>query len=242
MEFVHADRAAVARQVIGAADDHERERRRQPQRHHVRRDELAQPDAGVEPAGRQVDHFVARGDLQFDLGIGLAERSDDRLQDQRHDRPGNGKTQEPGRPTPQVPGGLAGGDEFVKGGRSAFEEALAGLGQADAAGGANEQRRPEPRFQRPHRLTDGRRRDAELPRRAAKTAAPGDAQERLHAVERALPDCEVLLHTSSTLSPIVAGGKRSYIWLANRASPLANPEIHDNGLEASKEPCNDRCP
>ena len=37
----------------------------------------------------------------------------------------------------------------------------------------------------------------------------GDAEERLHAVERAAPDCEVLLHSSSTLSRIVARGKRA---------------------------------
>jgi hypothetical protein len=37
----------------------------------------------------------------------------------------------------------------------------------------------------------------------------GNAQERLNAVERALPDCEVLLHNPSTLSRIVDRGKRS---------------------------------
>jgi hypothetical protein len=38
-----------------------------------------------------------------------------------------------------------------------------------------------------------------------------NAQERLYAVERALPDCEVLLHTLPTLSRIVARRKRSYV-------------------------------
>jgi hypothetical protein len=42
-------------------------------------------------------------------------------------------------------------------------------------------------------------------------ALPGNAQERLYAVERALPDCEVLLHTLPTLSRIVARRKRSYL-------------------------------
>ena len=50
--------------------------------------------------------------------------------------------------------------------------------------------------------------------RAAETAVLGDAQERLHVVERTLPDCEVLLHSSSTLSRIVARGKQPYIRLA----------------------------
>ena len=42
-------------------------------------------------------------------------------------------------------------------------------------------------------------------------ALPGNAQERLYAVERALPDCEVPLHTLPTLSRIVARSKRSYL-------------------------------
>ena len=37
----------------------------------------------------------------------------------------------------------------------------------------------------------------------------GDAEERLDAVDRAAPDCEALLHSSSTLSWIVARGKRA---------------------------------
>jgi cyclopropane fatty-acyl-phospholipid synthase-like methyltransferase len=39
----------------------------------------------------------------------------------------------------------------------------------------------------------------------------GNAQERLYAVERALPDREVLLHSPSILSRIIAYGKRSYV-------------------------------
>ena len=49
----------------------------------------------------------------------------------------------------------------------------------------------------------------------------GNAQERLHAVERALPDCEVLLHAPSTLSRIVVRRKWSYICPANRRSAIA---------------------
>jgi hypothetical protein len=40
----------------------------------------------------------------------------------------------------------------------------------------------------------------------------GNVEERLHAVERAPPDCEVLLHTPSILCRIVGRGKRSYVW------------------------------
>lgn len=39
----------------------------------------------------------------------------------------------------------------------------------------------------------------EYRRRFAKGAALRNAEERLHAIERTLPDCEVLLHSPSTL-------------------------------------------
>jgi len=43
-------------------------------------DELAQPDAGVEPFGREVDQLLAYGDLYLDLRIGFAEGCDQRLE------------------------------------------------------------------------------------------------------------------------------------------------------------------
>src|SRR5207249_2027015 len=67
------------------------------------------------------------------------------------------------------------------------------------------------RAQGSDRLADRRRRHAEFVSCAAKAAVLGDGQERFHAVERALPDCEVLLHSPSTLTRIVARWKRSYI-------------------------------
>jgi hypothetical protein len=53
-------------------------------------------------------------------------------------------------------------------------------------------------------------------------AVLGNTQECFHALQRALPDCEVTLHSSSTLSRIVARGKRSYISLAkSEATPMS---------------------
>ena len=75
---------AAAGEVGGAADDDEAKRRRQANGDHVGGDELAQPDAGVEAFGRQIDQFLARGDLYLDLGIGPAEGGDQRLQQDRH--------------------------------------------------------------------------------------------------------------------------------------------------------------
>jgi hypothetical protein len=58
-------------------------------------------------------------------------------------------------------------------------------------------------------------------------ALPGNAQERLYAVERALPDCEVLLHTLPTLS-------------RDSRSQEALVSLR-RGSEALEECCNDRC-
>src|SRR5215469_4334716 len=54
------------------------------------------------------------------------------------------------------------------------------------------------------------------PRMSASNSVLGNTQEHFHAVERALPDCEVLLHSPSILWWIVARRKRPYIRLANR--------------------------
>ena len=71
---------------------------------------------------------------------------------------------------------------------------------------------------------------------SAKAAVLGNAQERLHTVERALPDCEVLLHALSTLSRIVVRRKRSYIWSANRRSADAEMQKPRQRPQALKEP------
>ena len=123
-------------QIVGTADDDEAERRRQPHRDHVGGDELAEPDAGVKSFGSEVDQLLACGDLHLDLGIGLAEGCDQRLQQDRHHRARHREAQQSGRPLSEVTRGLACGDEFLEGGLGARKEAFAGFGQADAARGA----------------------------------------------------------------------------------------------------------
>ena len=104
---------------------------------------------------------------------------------------------------------LACRDELLVGRLGAQKELLAGLRQANAARRTCEERRADTLLERAHRLADRRWRHAEFRRRAAKAPVSRDAQERLHAIERAVPDCEVLLHTSSTLLRIDAPEKRS---------------------------------
>ena len=173
----------------------EAKRPRQPHRDHVGGDELAEPNAGVKPFGREVDQLLARGDLHLDLGIGLAERRDQRLQQDRHHRARRREAQQPRRPLSELARGLACGDELLEGGLCARKESFAGFGQADAARRADEERRADARLKRAHRLADRRRSDPDFRGRSAKTAMLGDAQERLHAVERASPDCEVCFIT-----------------------------------------------
>ena len=172
---------------------------------------FAHPDSGIKSAGREVDQLLACGDLHLDLGIGCAERCDHRLQQDRHHRSWHRQAQQSGRPLPKVTRDLACGDKLLERGLCTRPKSFAGLSEADTARGANEKCRADARLEGADRLADRRRRNPEFRRRFAKAAVLGNAEERLDAVERALPDCEVLLHGPSTLSRIVDRGKRSYI-------------------------------
>jgi hypothetical protein len=169
------------------------------------------PDAGVKSSGCDIDQIRACGDLHLDLGIGLAERRDQPLQQDRHHRPRHREAQQSGRPLPKVTRNLACSDQLLESGLCAQEKSFAGFGQPDTASRAYEERRADTRLKSTYCLADRRRRHRKLCSGFAKTAVLGNAEERFHAVERALPDCEVLLHGPTTLSRIVAPGKRSYI-------------------------------
>src|SRR5262249_55067227 len=129
---------------------------------------------------------------------------------------GSRETQQPSRPLAEVTRGFAGGDELLEGGFRAQQEPFAGFGQADAARGADEERCTDARLECAHRLADRRWGHRELRGRSSEISVLGDAEECLHAVECALPDCEVLLHSPSILSRIIACGEAAYIRLASR--------------------------
>jgi hypothetical protein len=194
-------------QIIGAADNHKLERRGQPHRDHVGCDQLTQADTGVESFRGKIDQLLACADLHLDLGIVSAERGDHWFEDQWDDRSGNGEAQQSGRPLSQPTRGLACGDDLLECGLRPRQEFFAGLGQADAARRAYEERCAEAHLKRSHRLAHCRRRHPEFRGRFAKVAASGDAEESLHAVERALPDCEVLLHSPSFFVGNANGGR-----------------------------------
>jgi hypothetical protein len=93
-----------------------------------------------------------------------------------------------------ISGGFTGRDEFLEGRAGTLQEPLTGLGQADAARRADEQRRAQASFQRAHRLAHGGRRHAEIGSGPAEVTVPGDSQEHLDAIQRTVPDCVVMLH------------------------------------------------
>jgi len=103
------------------------------------------------------------------------------------------------------------GDKLLESRLRSRKKPFAGFGQSDTARGAYEERCADARLECPYRLADRRWRHPELRGCSAETAVLGNAQERLHAIERALPDCEVLLHGPSTLSRLIARGKWPYI-------------------------------
>ena len=210
-QIVDALRPLPPAQIEGAADHRQRQRRRQAHRDHVGVDELAEPDAGVEAFGREIDQLRVCGDLHLDLGIGFTEGCDQRLQQDGHHRARHGKAQQPSRPLSEVTRVLACGHELREGGLRAGEKSFTGFGQPDTAGRAPEEHCADARLEGTDRLADRRRSHRELRGGSAKAAVLGNAQERLYAVERTMPDCEAPLHDPSTLSRIVERRKRSYI-------------------------------
>ncbi len=141
----------------------------------------------------------------------MAEGRDQRLQHDRHHRRRHREAEQSGRPLAELARRLARGDEFLEGGHCPRQEPLAGLGQADAACRADEERRADAALEGPNRLADGRGRHSEFDRRFAKIAMPGNAQKRLDTVERAVSDCEVLLHSLSILYRIAARRKQPHV-------------------------------
>src|SRR5438128_4018904 len=84
------------------------------------------------------------------------------------------------------------------------------LGQSNAPRRTNEERDADARLQYANGLAHRGARHAELVRSFAEASVPRDAEECLDPIERTLPDCEALLHSPTTLSPIVGHDKQSY--------------------------------
>ena len=206
-QVIDAFRPLPSAQIIWAANDHEREWLHQPYRDHVGGDKLAQPDAGVKTLSCEVDQFLTRGDFHFDLGIGLAEGCDQRLQQYRHYRTWHCEAEESSGPLSELTRDLACCDQLLEGGLCAREESFARFRKTDATRRARKERRADAGLERAHGLANRRWRHAEFCGRSAKAPMVGNTQKRLDTVERAVPHCEVLLHSPSTLSRIVAREK-----------------------------------
>jgi len=71
---------------------------------------LAQTDTGIKPFGREVDQLLACGDLHFNLGIGLAERCYQGLQQDGHHQARHREAQQSGWPLSEFTRDFAGSD------------------------------------------------------------------------------------------------------------------------------------
>jgi hypothetical protein len=193
------DRAAMAGEIFGRTGDDQPEGRGQPDPDHVRLEIVAHSDAGVEAALDQVDQLVLAANLDLDVGIGGGEALDHRFDQEGDGGAGDIEAKKARRSFAEASRRLERGGEAGEGGQSVLQEALARFGQADAAGGTGEQGHSDPRLERPDRLADRRRREAEIVGRGTEAAPVGNAQERFHSVELVAGDYVFLLHDLSTL-------------------------------------------
>ena len=196
-------RPPASRKVGGTSNHDDANGRREPDRNHVGGDELAHPDAGVEPVPGEVHQLRAGGNLHHDLGIGRAERGQQRPQHARHDAARHGQPQQTRRLGAEITRRVAGGDDLLKCGTRPLQKTLTGFGQPYAARRPREQGNAQAHFQRPYRLAHRRRRHAEIGRSSAEAAALGDADEGLDPIERTALNCIALLHGSYRLSRFI---------------------------------------
>jgi hypothetical protein len=149
--FRHGIALQVAR-VLGPAHPvqqgrrpttHEREDRRHPHGHHVRRDHLAQPQADVEALLDDADRGVVDRDLQPYVGIGAGEVGHRPGPHHAEGQARHRQAHRPAGPSPMRPGRRRGGLHRLDRRLGAVQEPPAGLGQPDLAGGAGEQHDPD---------------------------------------------------------------------------------------------------
>src|SRR6516165_2882330 len=101
---------------------------REPHRDHVGRNELAHSNTGIEALRREVDKRLAGNDLHLNLGVGAAERGDDRLQHDWYDATGHGEPQKTAWFAGELARRFARRDEFLERRPCASMKAFACLG------------------------------------------------------------------------------------------------------------------
>lgn len=144
---------------------------------------LADADAGIEAAADQIDGLGVGDDVDADVGIGGEKARQHRRQHFAYGDAVDEQAQRAGRSFAEVGKIGEGGADRLGGRTDVGEQALAGLGQCHAAGGAMEQRQAETALQRLDRLADGAGRDAELVGGGAERAAADDREKLADAVK-----------------------------------------------------------
>ncbi len=114
---------------------------------HVLFEAFVVADAGVAAGGEDVHETVFDDHFEGDVGVGLEEARDDRGEHEAGDGGGHVEAQLAGWPVAEGVDHIEAGLDVGEGGDEAFEEAAAGFGGGDAAGGAVEQADAEAGFE-----------------------------------------------------------------------------------------------
>ncbi len=178
----------MTRKVVGRAHHRHAQVRAHRHRDHVARHVLGQPDAGVVAGGDDVDQAAFGDDVHVHPGMAPHVLVHQRGRHQRRAAAGV-DAQRAVRRRGEVVGGLHGIADLRQRRRDLGDEALAGLGQRDAARGAVEQPHAQARLEPGDRVAQRRRGHAQFDRARAETAAPGDGQDGFEFDQSALVHC-----------------------------------------------------
>ncbi|MNQ62832.1 hypothetical protein D3C85_771920 [compost metagenome] len=170
-------RHGVALEQFGRAHHHRTQVRADGHRHHVGFQALAKAHTRIQARGDHIDQGIVRHNFHTHIRIGLEELAHQRQQDQLGGRAAGGDAQVARRLVAKAVEVFQGVVDITEGGFDSRIQALSGLGQGHAAGGAIEQPNSQAGFQGPQRMAQGRRRQAKLDRCPAETQVVGDAQE-----------------------------------------------------------------
>src|SRR5262245_60396015 len=145
---------------------------------HVALQRVAQADAGIESAGDDIDEIVVDRDIERDLRVALAERSEARLNQSGVRDVSGVYAQQAVWALGEIPRLLYRIANLSQCRCKRAEQLHPGLGERDAPGRAVEEAYVQLRFELLDRFRDRRRRHVELFRRANKAETPRHAFER----------------------------------------------------------------
>lgn len=188
-EIGHAGGTAAPPDIGRRSGHHGAEWRRQPDHHHVLRDHLAQPDAGVETFANDVDETLIGKQLDGHVRIAFRHCRHHGRHRQGDGDMGHVDPEQPGRTAADAADAVHAFGDVLKGRGRRLDQCLAGLGQRDAARRAGEQRLTDPLLDKTHRMADRRRAHAELRRGKREAAAPRDGDDDRQMAEQIAIHC-----------------------------------------------------